>query len=86
MTLFGLHPKGLRNGYCWSRAELKNRLNGIIKADTLEQYIAKETSARYLNPPITVMITCYAVYQALLEAGEKPLNEDAITQYIVKPV
>jgi hypothetical protein len=85
ITLNGLHPKGLRNAYCWSRRELKDKLDGIINPDTLEQYIADEASKRYHEPPITVMITCYAVYQALLAAGECPVNERAISQYLVNP-
>lgn len=84
ITLNGLHPKGLKNAFLWSRRQTIESLDGIIKADTLTQYLADESSKRYIEPPITAKIACYAAYQALIATGEVPLNEKAIQQYLVK--
>lgn len=84
ITLYGLHPKGLRNGFCLSRRELAEKLNGIIPSDTLNQYLANPEAKRYKEPPMVTKVACYAVYQALIDSGNKPLNVQSVNEYLIQ--
>jgi hypothetical protein len=79
----GLHPKGIRAAFCWSRNETKKRLAGIASEGSIERYLAHSSSKRYFNPSKWVLREVYNLYQQLLAAGEKPLNEEAISKWIV---